>query len=473
MPDAPLIFWFRRDLRLDDNRGLHQALHSGQPVLPLFILDPRLQRGTWYSRNRMAWLLRALGALAARLRTVGGRLLVLEGEAEAVLAAITREAGASALYFNRDYSPFARRRDARVAQSLGIAQYSFDDNLLVPPPALHTADGKPYKAFTPFYRRWQSLEKSRAQAFPRPPAPFYDISRWQAPGAIQRAWAAAQPHVPLPAADEGSAQRQLASFISSDIDDYSRARNHLSIQPFARSSAAGPAVLSPYLRLGILSPRQVYWAAQGRYAATKNEAAQQSIEAFCRQLAWRDFFMHILFHFPHVRRGNFRREGKRIAWRDAPDELQAWQEGRTGYPIVDAAMRQLHATGWMPNRARMVVASFLCKHLLIDWPMGEAHFMRQLLDGDPAANNGGWQWVAGTGTDAQPWFRIFSPMRQSQQYDSAGRYIRHWLPQLQGLPARSLHEPWRLPHRQLGYPRPLVEHGFARARAIAAMRSPS
>ena len=232
-----------------------------------------------------------------------------------------------------------------------------------------------------------------------------------------------------------------------------------------------PHFLSPYLRLGMLSPRQVFWAARDRIANSQQTSLRQSIETFLDQLIWREFFMHILFHFPGVRSGNFRREYDSLKWRDAPAELEAWQHGRTGYPLVDAAMRQLRAIGWMPNRARMIGASFLSKHLLIHWSAGEAHFMRHLLDGDPAANNGGWQWAAGTGCDAQPYFRIFNPVLQSKKFDKAGDYIRHWLPELRGLPERFLHEPWKLESNALAYPAPIVDHREARERALRAFRA--
>ncbi len=470
MSNSPIIFWFRRDLRLDDNLGLYMAIRSRQPVLPIFIIDPRLERGPWFSRNRTAFMLTALAALDARLRQLNSALLIRRGDPLEVLTALVSETGANALYFNRDYTPFARKRDEAVVRQLGIAFRIVDDNLLVPPEKLRKDDGAPFKVFTPFHRRWNMLTKPKIRELDFRAARFLPHAHTSSPEPLARARLQPQPHVPLPPADEHSAREQLSRFIAKSISHYAESRNSLVIDPFVDDNA-GPSGLSPYLRFGILSPRQVYWNARDRYAEASDEPVRQSIEAFCRQLAWREFFVHIMFHFPHVRRGNFRPEFDNLAWRDAPAELTAWQEGRTGYPIVDAAMRQLNAIGWMPNRARMITASFLSKHLLIDWRAGEAYFMRCLLDGDPAANNGGWQWTAGTGTDAQPFFRIFNPILQSRRYDNDGRYIQHWLPELRHLPASHLHQPWTLKSTQLEYPPPIIDHRAARERALAAFQA--
>ena len=402
LPHAPVIFWFRRDLRLDDNIGLHEAIRSGRPVLPLFILDPRLQRGAWFSPNRMAFLLDALEALASRLQQLGARLLILEGDPPEVMAEIVRATEAAALYFNRDYTPFAKARDQALASALGIETRAYDDGLLVAPGELLKDDGAPVKIYTPFRRRWITCAKPSISALDLRREHFLSAPALRAPAILRQTRARVRPQAPLPAADEKSAKTRLTRFMAEAVADYESARHNLTADPHTGGSAAGPSFLSPLLRLGILSPRQVYWAARARYADSPREAARQSIETFCNQLVWREFFMHIMFHFPSVRYGNFRREYDQLAWRHAPAELQAWQTGRTGYPVVDAAMRQLRATGWMPNRARMITASFLSKHLLINWRAGEAHFMRHLLDGDPAANNGGWQWTAGTARMPNP-----------------------------------------------------------------------
>ncbi|MCY3779829.1 MAG: deoxyribodipyrimidine photo-lyase [Chloroflexi bacterium] len=470
MRDSPVLFWFRRDLRLDDNIGLHEAIRSGQTVLPVFIVDPRLHRGEWFSRNRTAFLFKALAALDARLRRLGANLLIFEGDPRIVLPALVDSTSASAIFFNRDYTPFAITRDDETLQSLSVPVRDFDDSLLIPPGNLLKDDGTAFKVFTAFHRRWETL--------PKPPVSTQDFradhfcadKRVQGSEILRHAEERVKSHVPLPPADEDSAMLHLSHFVAQHLADYQSARNNLPLVPFAARRDSGPSCLSHYLRLGILSPRQVYWAAREAYSEAMVESDRQSIESFCRQIGWRDFFMHIMFHFPHVRHGNFRRGYDNLGWRTAPAELAAWQEGRTGYPIVDAAMRQLSATGWMPNRARMFTASFLTKHLLINWRAGEAHFMRHLLDGDPAANNGGWQWSAGTGTDAQPFFRIFNPVLQSRRYDGDGRYIRHWLPELKDFPDQFIHEPWRYKAAALDYPPPVVNHQDARQRALAAFQ---
>ena len=471
LPEAPVIFWFRRDLRLDDNIGLHAAIRSGRRVLPLFILDPRLQRGAWFSHNRMAFLLDTLEALDSRLRQLGAGLLILEGDPLEVLAGIVRDTEAATLYVNRDYSPFAIARDEAVARTIGTEIHAYDDGLLVAPHELLKDDGAPIKIYTPFRRRWTTREKPRVSALDLRREHFLGAPTLRAPAILGLARARVRPQAPLPAADESSAKIRLAQFMTNAVVDYKEARHSLPIDPNAGARAAGSSFLSPLLRLGILSPRQVYWAARARYAGSPREADRQSIESFCNQLVWREFFMHIMFNFPSVRYNNFRREYDALNWRDAPADLQAWQDGRTGYPIVDAAMRQLRAIGWMPNRARMITASFLSKHLLINWRAGEAHFMRHLLDGDPAANNGGWQWTAGTGTDAQPYFRIFNPILQSKKFDKAGAYIRRWLPELGHLPDRIIHEPWKSKSETLDYPPPIVDHREARERALGAFQA--
>ena len=471
MTDSPVIFWFRRDLRLDDNVGFERALGNGAPVLPVFIIDPRLQAGPWFGVSRQAFLFSALEALADRLRRFGGRLLALEGEPLVELTKLVNATGEPALYFNRDYTPFARKRDDAVRRRLGIPVYACDDNLLVSPEALRKDDGSAYRVYTPFRSRWHMLPKTRVCEYRLDSASLYDPAQLDLSNRLAHWAKRSAARVNIPPATEAFAQSLLRRFMRDGIANYTETRHLLAAEPFTERSESFTSYLSPYLRFGILSPRQVYSAARERLSQSFAEGERQSIESFCNQLIWREFFMHIMFHFPEARWRSFRREFDALAWREAPAELVAWKRGLTGYPIVDAAMRQLRATGWMPNRARMICASFLSKHLLIDWRAGEAHFMRHLLDGDPAANNGGWQWTAGTGADAQPFFRIFNPIIQSRKFDPDGRYIRHWLPELRDLPPNLIHTPWKFSGRASDYPPPIVEHGAARARALATFQA--
>ncbi|RMG85966.1 MAG: deoxyribodipyrimidine photo-lyase, partial [Chloroflexi bacterium] len=269
--------------------------------------------------------------------------------------------------------------------------------------------------------------------------------------------------ISLPVATEAAAQQRLADFVDKAIFTYNDTRDLLAVAPPQYTSC-----LSPYLRFGLLSIRAIYGAARAAYLQAEDDRARKSVERWVSELAWREFYAHILWHYPHVLRQNFRREYDMLEWRDNTAALQAWQNGKTGYPIVDAAMRQLVQTGWLPNRARMIVASFLTKDLLIHWQEGERFFMQHLIDGDPASNNGGWQWTAGTGTDAQPYFRIFNPVKQSQKFDPDGVYIKRWIPELRDVPVPYIHQPWTMEHPPANYPAPIIDHAFARQRTLVA-----
>lgn len=472
------IVWLRRDLRLQDNTALNAALvDDAAPVILLYILDPALLDGDRYSTPRMAFLLDALRSLDAALRTgYERRLLVRLGEPIAVLREVIDETGATALYFNRDTTPYARKRDTAVNAALTIPVRQVDDLLLRSPDAVLKDDGKPYTVYTPYMKRWKTLTTPHQPAAPVLSAqrlhPLDGIGNMGVPTLADLKRTAND--IVIPEASEQVAQALLDDFTRKAISAYADERNALAnpawYAPDAQANLliAGTSALSPYLRFGLLSPRQAYWAAREAYAAAPREAARTGIETWVNELIWREFYNQILYHFPHVAWGNFNRKYDVVQWRDASDDFAAWAAGQTGYPVVDAAMRQLRATGWMHNRARMIVASFLTKHLLIDWRMGERHFMRWLLDGDIAANNGGWQWAAGTGTDAQPYFRIFNPVNQSQKFDPTGAFIRYWLPELRAVPDKFIHTPWLLPTPPQGYPAPIVDHAFARRRALAA-----
>lgn len=465
---APVCMWFRRDLRLQDNLALEAALRSGQPVIPLFIFDPAILRSQWTGVPRLAFMLKGLQALNESLAPYRTHLWVEHGDPREVLPHLVQHWGATALYYNRDYSPFARRRDAEIETLLDIPVHGFDDAVLHAPGTVVKADGKPYTVFTPFKKQLLTLDKRPTVAGYLDKGHFAEIDAAPLPTLHDLGFA--DPALPMPPAGETAAHARLQAFADSAIYDYGESRNRLVAQPWT-DARAGSSYLSPYLRLGMLSPRQVYWTAREVYPHAHNQAARESVETFVSELIWREFYMHILYHFPHVIGGNFRPEYDRLVWDNNPAHFVAWQTGQTGYPVIDAAMRQLQAIGWMPNRARMIVASFLTKDLLIDWRWGETHFMQWLIDGDPAANNGGWQWSAGTGTDAQPYFRIFNPVSQSQKFDPDGEYIRHWVPELRGVPDRYLHSPWQMTPPPADYPPPIVDHADARARTLAAYQA--
>lgn len=472
MNDQPVIHWFRRDLRLADNLGLKAALESGSPVIPLFIFDPAILNSDRSSALRMAFLLKGLVALDDELRKHGSHLLVQRGDPENALRELVEQTQAQGLYFNKDYTPFARRRDKAIAQNLNISVSSFDDALLLAPGQVMTGADKPYTVYTPFKNHWRSL--------PKPDNPsqqvdslghFHNLDGLKdegIPDLIDLGFALT---IIIPKAGEIEARHRLEQFASHAIYEYASSRNRLTNDPFANQPAIGSSYLSPYFRFGMLSPRRAYWAARKAWVENTNSAARESVETWLDELTWREFYMHIMAHFPHVATGNFRREYDSLEWYDSSADLQAWKDGLTGYPIVDAAMRQLKEIGWMPNRARMIVASFLTKDLLIDWREGEKYFMQWLIDGDPAANNGGWQWVAGTGTDAQPYFRIFNPVNQSEKFDPDGHYIRRWIPELKAVPDKYIHAPWTMDNPPPDYTPPIIDHAFARERALNAYKA--
>lgn len=482
------VWWIRRDLRLTDNQALTAALQTADQVIPLFILDPFFARSPYVAKKRLAFLYGGLAELDAALRQRGSRLIVRQGEPTAVLTHLLAETNAHAIFAEADFSSYARRRDTAVAHTLPL---HLTDGLTVHHPAnLTKQDGAPYTVFTPFKKNWLA-QPLAARPLPAPthiptppqlaslPLPQSPTPTTFPPGEAEAhhrlTTFTRQPQVAPPQAAPPPHPGVLAALTPPPTPP-------ISIYAAQRDQLADPATsqLSPYLRFGMISARQAAWAAQDALAAAPDAEAARGAETWLSQLIWREFYITILYHFPHVSRGSFRPAYDAIPWRNDPAEFAAWQAGQTGYPVVDAAMRQLTQTGWMHNRARMIVASFLVKDLLIDWRWGERFFMQQLVDGDPANNNGGWQWTAGTGTDAAPYFRIFNPVSQSQKFDPHGRYLRHWLPELAHLPDAAIHAPWLMPpleQQRLGfvygrdYPAPIVDHTQARTRALAAYQS--
>jgi deoxyribodipyrimidine photo-lyase len=461
------LWWIRRDLRLTDNQTLTEALHKSAQVLPVFVMDPRLTNSLYTGEKRLAFLYAGLRALDSDLRQRGSYLVVRSGNPHDVLSDLLHEVGAEGIFAEEDYSPYARHRDHKIAKDLPL---HLTPGLTVhAPETIRKADGNPYTVFTPFSKTWL------AQAWPGDPL---QAPEWMpTPTNIS---SEVVPHKPQLSTEipfqpgEKEAQRRLDAFSAQGFSNYDENRNRMDLQ-----ATSG---LSPYLRFGMLSARQAVAAAMKTQEQAENEELRKGAKTWLNELIWREFYIAILNHFPSVRKTAFRKELRHLPWINHEDDFAAWTEARTGYPVVDAAMRQLTQTGWMHNRARMISASFLVKDLLVDWRWGERWFMQHLIDGDVAANNGGWQWTAGTGTDAAPYFRVFNPILQGQKFDPHGDYVRHWLPELAQVPQQFIHNPWEMPVRlqkEIGvvigsdYPAPIIEHAFARQRAVDVFRKAS
>jgi deoxyribodipyrimidine photo-lyase len=454
-PYRRALFLFRRDLRLEDNTGLAAAAERAERVLPAFVFDPRQQAGenAYFSAHAFQFLVESLADLDRRLGERGGRLFRFLGDPAEVVARLAGEAGVDAVFVNRDHTPFARRRDAaieRAAAAHGIAFESSGDALLHEPGEVLTGAGSPYSRFTPFHRR--------AAAKPvRAPRPLGAITLHGAP--IASARDAALDRELLPERNErlhvrggrGAALDRLAA--ASRLERYAAERDLPAVD--------GTSSLSADLKHGTLSAREVHDALAGRLGDESD---------LVRQLHWRDFFTHLAAFEPRVFGEPFDRRMAGLEWEDDEERFAAWCDGRTGFPLVDAGMRQLAATGWMHNRVRMVAASFLTKDLHVDWRQGERWFARQLVDYDPSVNNGNWQWAAGTGADARP-LRIFNPWRQQERFDPDGVYVRRWVPELAALPAAAIHA-MAGGQRPLGvdYPPPIVDHARERRRAEMRFR---
>ncbi len=457
---AAVLWWIRRDLRLTDNPALTTALEAGQTLVPVFVLDSALLNNK--APKREAFLFAGLRALDTDLRERGSRLILRRGDPLEEIPRLAAECGTQVVVAAEDYSPYARRRDAGIARLLSLI---LTGGLTVhPPSAIHKSDGTPYTIFTPFSRAWKALPLS-TQAQPLP-IPFLPPVPPLASVEIPQSFTLAD----FPSG-EAEAQRRLQAFVNGSIFSYAEGRNRLDLD--------GTSSLSPYLRFGMLSPRQACQAALTAAQAAASEEERKGPQTWLNELIWREFYISILYHFPHVLRTAFNPTLRRIPWRADPAGLRAWQQGLTGYPVVDAAMRQLQATGWMHNRGRMIAASFLVKNMLINWQSGEQWFMQHLVDGDPAANNGGWQWTAGVGTDAAPYFRIFNPVLQGLKFDPEGTYVRRWLPELSRVPTRFIHTPWQMPLEiqaavgcQIGadYPRPILDATQTKERTLTAYR---
>jgi len=423
------VFWFRRDLRLEDNAGLFQALHSGRPVMPIFIFDENILNDLAdRSDKRVSFIYNSLQKLHTKLGSVGSGMNVFHGDPEKVFETICESFSVAAVYTNEDYEPYALKRDAAIEGILwkkDIPLHRFKDQVIFAKDEVMKSDGTPYAVFSAYARRWKhKLNEIGLSEFPS--ENFLDaFLKYEAP--------------PFPTLKSIGFEKADYDGFEPTIDE-SIARNYHQTRNIP--SIEGTLKLSVQLRFGTISVRSVV------------KALQQLNETALNELIWRDFFSAILFHFPHTVVSSFKPAYDGIQWRNNESEFAAWREGRTGYPLVDAGMRQLNETGWMHNRVRMVTASFLCKHLLIDWRWGEAYFAEKLLDFDLSQNVGNWQWAAGSGVDAAPYFRIFNPHTQQQKFDPEGNYIRRWVAEFD----------------TLSYPLPIITHEVARARCLTVYK---
>jgi deoxyribodipyrimidine photo-lyase len=438
------IWWIRRDLRLYDNKTLVEALKN-PPILPVFILDPRLLVSS--PDRRQNFLFQNLRQLQADLRKRGSDLIIRHGKPADVLQALLEESGADQIFAEEDFTPYARLRSVLVGGSLPLKLVQ--GQLGIHPLGALKASGNPYQVYTPFKKNWLALRSAVSSI--EPPKKIPTIPALTSDNIPQAE------EIPGFPSGEEAARKRLDEFLRGPIEKYHIARD--------RMDKTGTSKLSPYIHFGVLGLRTGYHFTLN---ALSTEPTAEGVKTWLEELIWREFYIHILFHFPESRTQNFRSQYDSLTWRNDVDEFEAWKVGQTGYPIVDAGMRQLRETGWMHNRARMVTASFLVKHLLIDWRWGERWFRESLLDGDLAANIGGWQWVTGTGTDAAPYFRIFNPTLQSRKFDPEGNYIRRWVPELGDMNQSEIHAPWENKTAPDNYPKPLVDHKQARERALTA-----
>jgi len=469
----PIIHWFRRDLRLADNAGFLAAATAG-PVVPVFIWAPE-EEGDWpLGAASRWWLHHSLASLARSLEARGAGLVLRRGSSVSELLAVARETGAEIVHFERCYEPAGFTRDTEVDRELaaaGLAIRVFDGALLTDPARVRTKEGKPFRVFTPFWRAAAATVPAAKPA--APPASIQALAK--APSSLALAdldllprvdWAAGFRECWQPG--EEGAVKALRAWIGEPVRAYPDARDHPAIP--------GTSRISPHLHFGEIAVRTV-WSTLLKQRS--RDPGSEAIDVYLRQLGWRDFAYHVLFSFPHTPIVALDPGMEWFPWGSDSAALAAWQRGRTGYPIVDAGMRELWATGWMHNRVRMIVASFLVKDLLLDWRYGARWFWDTLVDADLANNTLGWQWAAGCGADAAPYFRVFNPVLQGEKFDTDGAYVRRWVPELAKLGAKWIHAPWLAPPLELAragvdlgrtYPRPIVDHAEARSRALAALQ---
>ena len=473
---SPALVWFRRDLRLNDNPALNAAIATGAPVVPIFIWSPK-EEGDWaWGGASLWWFHHSLKSLSADLeRLTGSKLAVIQSKsAEAALERLREELNPSALYWNRRYEPHVIERDSKIKASFksqGVDVQSFNGALLFEPHEVQNKSGNPFKVFTPFWKHCLTREFRVHHTKKLKPAVQFEggVALDELKLTPNLPWANAFPDYWSPG--ERGAQENLDRFLKDAVNDYNEERN--------RPDHSGTSRLSPHLAFGEISPRQIVSGLLKAFKVETPSALPKDALVYLSEIGWREFAYHLLYHFPHTTTEPLRPEFAKFPWEESEEDLRAWQKGLTGYPIVDAGMRELWATGWMHNRVRMIVASFLIKDLRIHWIEGARWFWDTLVDADLASNTMGWQWTAGSGADAAPYFRIFNPVSQGERFDPEGDYVRKWVPELRKLPAKCIHQPWTASDWELkrwgveigkNYPERIVHHDTARKLALDAYK---
>jgi len=455
-----ILFWHRRDLRLTDNIGLNQAYKQTANLVGVFCFDPQLLNQAEVAPARVKYLLGCLSCLQTSYRQAGSDLLILYADPITAIAELAETLNAKAVFWNEDIEPYARKRDRAVEASLkekGIPVQTVWDQLLHAPGDVLTKAGDPYKVYTPFWKNWQQQAKAQ---------PVGHIKQLNGLTAAEVEQAKSMGTIFLPQLEdfglswdnelplspgEKAARDRLEQFCDSALFDYDQNRNYPAV--------AGTSLLSAALKFGAIGIREVWQTTEQAWEDSRSDEARDNIKAWRQELAWREFYQHALYFFPELANGPYRQLFQSFPWNENLEHFQAWCEGKTGYPIVDAAMRQLNTIGWMHNRCRMIVANFLTKDLILNWQWGEKYFMQTLFDGDLAANNGGWQWSTSSGMDPKP-LRIFNPASQAQKFDPEGEYIRYWLPELTSVDTEELltGKISAVDRENLGYPPPIVDH---------------
>lgn len=459
-----ILFWHRRDLRIDDNIGLAEARKINPQIVGIFCLDPNILNRDDVAPARVTYMIGCLQHLKQKYTEAGSQLLIILGKPEEAIPIVAKAVRAKGVYWNKDVEPYSRERDRLVEANLDnykIVARSFWDQLLHSPTEIRTGSKKPYTVFTPFWKTWsRELKPSPVETFPADEAttgltPEEEEAAWatgllmELPTAKQLGFNWDNPLILEPG--EAAALDKLEYFTYRAIYEYKEMRNYPNIE--------GTSKLSPALKFGAISIRKVWQAVMELMENARSIEAEENIETWLKELAWREFYQQVMYHFPELEKGPYREPWKNFPWENNEDLFQAWCQGRTGYPIIDAAMRQLNETGWMHNRCRMIVASFLTKDLIINWQWGEKYFMQKLIDGDLSANNGGWQWSASSGMDPKP-LRIFNPASQAKKFDSEGEYIKQWVEELRSVDTGYIIK-GKIPQEELeavNYPAPIVDH---------------